>query len=86
MAEAAVSNGDGGGKKEQQPIRSVVVMVAMEGEAMPLIEKLGLERQANYFGHAAPFHCFSGPYRDEFKVAVVTNGKDKTYGCDNVRA
>ncbi len=57
---------------------------------MPLIEKLGLERQADYFGHAAPFHCFSGSYdaKEEgssYKVAVVTNGKDRTYGCDNVR-
>lgn len=66
-------------------IQSVVVMVAMEGEAMPLIEQLGLERQANYFGHAAPFHCFSGTYKGGLKVAVVTNGKDRTYGCDNVR-
>lgn len=59
------------------------------GEAMPMIEHLKLERQANYFGHAAPFHCFSGEYSKggrSYKVSVVTNGKDRTYGCDNVRA
>lgn len=56
---------------------------------MPLIEHLKLERQPNYFGHAAPFHCFSGEYSkggSSYKVSVVTNGKDRTYGCDNVRA
>lgn len=56
---------------------------------MPLIEHLKLERQANYFGHAAPFHCFSGEYSkggSSYKVSLVTNGKDRTYGCDNVRA
>jgi hypothetical protein len=55
---------------------------------MPLIARLGLKRQANYFGHAAPFHCFSGTYGKggaSYNVSVVTNGKDRTYGCDNVR-
>lgn len=54
------------------------------GEAMPLITHLGLTQEANYFGHAAPFHCFKGEYKGH-QVAIVTNGKDPKFGCDNVR-
>lgn len=54
------------------------------GEAMPLITKLGLTQQSNYFGHAAPFHCFTGTYNN-YNLAIVTNGKDRKFGCDNVR-
>lgn len=51
---------------------------------MPLITHLGLTQQSNYFGHAAPFHCFNGEYKG-LKLAIVTNGKDRMFGCDNVR-
>lgn len=51
---------------------------------MPLITQLGLNQQSNYFGHAAPFHCFNGEYKG-CKLAIVTNGKDRKFGCDNVR-
>ena len=51
---------------------------------MPLIKHLGLTQQSNYFGHAAPFHCFNGEYKG-YKLAIVTNGKDRKFGCDNVR-
>jgi len=51
---------------------------------MPLITHLGLTQQSNYFGHAAPFHCFNGKYKG-IKLAIVTNGKDRKFGCDNVR-
>ena len=51
---------------------------------MPLITHLGLTQEANYFGHAAPFHCFKGEYKGH-QVAIVTNGKDPKFGCDNVR-
>lgn len=52
---------------------------------MPLIMHLGLTQQSNYFGHAAPFHCFNGEYKG-LKLAIVTNGKDRKFGCDNVRS
>lgn len=55
----------------------------MVGEAMPMIEAMNLQRQPNYFGHVAPFHCFTGDFKGR-TVSVVTNGKDKKYGCDNV--
>ncbi|GAB5030143.1 Hypothetical protein NocV09_00202760 [Nannochloropsis oceanica] len=64
-------------------IKSVVIIIAMEAEAMPLITHLGLTQQSNYFGHAAPFHCFNGKYKG-YKLAIVTNGKDRKFGCDNV--
>lgn len=51
---------------------------------MPLITHLGLTQQSNYFGHTAPFHCFNGEYKG-IKLAIVTNGKDRKFGCDNVR-
>jgi hypothetical protein len=48
-----------------------------------MITHMGLQRQPGYFGHAAPFHCFTGDYKGHV-VSVVTNGKDRKYGCDNV--
>jgi len=48
-----------------------------------MVNALGLQRQHGYFHHAAPFHCFEGDHEGH-KITVVTNGKDKKYGVDNV--
>jgi len=57
----------------------------MEAEAMPFIEKLQLQRNAEFFPSVTPFHAFEGTF-GECKVTVVTNGKDDVHetGVDNV--
>jgi nucleoside phosphorylase len=60
-------------------------MVAMEAEANPFVEHLGLEAVDGFFPKHTPFLAFSGHYRLT-KITVVTLGKDIVYntGVDNV--
>mmetsp|Transcript_5258 Transcript_5258/g.13240 ORF Transcript_5258/g.13240 Transcript_5258/m.13240 type:complete len:287 (-) Transcript_5258:3611-4471(-) len=68
-----------------KPIEHVLVAVAMEAEAMPFVESLGLEKNEELFESHLPFVAFSGTH-NEAKVTVITNGKDNVYstGVDNV--
>lgn len=63
---------------------SVIVLIAMEAEAKPFVEHLGLQQQPDFFPPQAPFLAFTGNY-NESKVTVVTSGKDRIYatGVDN---
>jgi 5'-methylthioadenosine nucleosidase len=67
------------------PHSSVIIAIAMEVEAAPFIEHLGLEKQADFFPAITPFHAFSGVH-GSCQVTVITNGKDHIYetGLDNV--
>ena len=64
---------------------SVLIVIAMEDEAKPFIEHLGVEKQDSFFSSNLPFQAFSGKY-EGCSVTVVTNGKDAVYGTgvDNV--
>ena len=64
-------------------IMARLIIHRLSGEAMPLIDHLGLTRQENFFGHQAPFHCFKGEFQGH-QISVVTNGKDPKFKCDNV--
>eukprot|EP00527_Entomoneis_sp_CCMP2396_P005079 CAMPEP_0198145672 /NCGR_PEP_ID=MMETSP1443-20131203/24835_1 /TAXON_ID=186043 /ORGANISM="Entomoneis sp., Strain CCMP2396" /LENGTH=263 /DNA_ID=CAMNT_0043809373 /DNA_START=144 /DNA_END=935 /DNA_ORIENTATION=+ len=66
-------------------IQHVLVAVAMEAEAMPFVEYLGLEKDETLFESHLPFLAYSGTHNGA-KVTVVTNGKDTIYstGVDNV--
>jgi len=63
----------------------VVVAIAMEAEAMPFVEYLGLKLEENFFPSQAPFQAYSGNH-NKCQITVVTNGKDTVYGAgvDNV--
>ncbi len=65
--------------------QSVLVVIAMEAEAMPFIERLDLKRNPEFFPSVTPFHAFEGTF-EHCKVTVVTNGKDGVHetGVDNV--
>jgi 5'-methylthioadenosine nucleosidase len=60
-------------------------MVAMEAEAKPFVEHLGLEETKGFFPEHVPFVAYSGEHHLT-KVTVVTLGKDTVYGTgvDNV--
>lgn len=63
-------------------IKNVLVCIAMEAEALPLIEKLGLKHR-DRLCEDAPSEWYSGEFKD-CMVHVVTNGKDRRLGVDNV--
>uniref|UniRef100_A0A7S2V4K5 Nucleoside phosphorylase domain-containing protein n=1 Tax=Fibrocapsa japonica TaxID=94617 RepID=A0A7S2V4K5_9STRA len=78
-------------------IKTVLVNIAMEAEAAPLVEHLGLTKcecngdesngdggqSANILSGPMPAVVYEGEV-NECKIFVVTNGKDPKYGVDNV--
>lgn len=71
-------------------IQNVLIVMAMEAEAAPLVEHLKLERDFTYFPEQVPFHAYRGSYNhtttsNDHKVTLVTHGKDGVYetGVDN---
>lgn len=69
---------------EESPISHVLVIVAMEAEANPLIELLGHLTLVEPSVSFSPFRIYSGDHGSRYKVTLVTNGKDKRFGVDNV--
>eukprot|EP00560_Eucampia_antarctica_P008329 CAMPEP_0197826656 /NCGR_PEP_ID=MMETSP1437-20131217/3584_1 /TAXON_ID=49252 ORGANISM="Eucampia antarctica, Strain CCMP1452" /NCGR_SAMPLE_ID=MMETSP1437 /ASSEMBLY_ACC=CAM_ASM_001096 /LENGTH=256 /DNA_ID=CAMNT_0043427181 /DNA_START=101 /DNA_END=871 /DNA_ORIENTATION=- len=71
--------------KSPRPIKNVVVAIAMEAEAMPFVEHLGLKEDKSFYASKTPFEAFRGEHNG-CKITVVTNGKDSVYGTgvDNV--
>ncbi|CAN0073144.1 unnamed protein product [Pylaiella littoralis] len=68
---------------DSSSIKNIVVIVAMEAEAAPLIERLGLVEDADKFSAAAPSKCFGGSYKGA-AINVVTNGKCSRFGVDQI--
>ena len=60
-------------------IENVVFSIAMEDEARPFVQSLGLAPQVGFFPKAAPFVAYRGKYKG-CTVTVVTSGKDSVYG------
>eukprot|EP00563_Minutocellus_polymorphus_P018111 CAMPEP_0197723264 /NCGR_PEP_ID=MMETSP1434-20131217/5647_1 /TAXON_ID=265543 /ORGANISM="Minutocellus polymorphus, Strain CCMP3303" /LENGTH=250 /DNA_ID=CAMNT_0043308507 /DNA_START=120 /DNA_END=872 /DNA_ORIENTATION=- len=69
----------------KEKINNLVFSIAMEDEAKPFIDHLGLKADADFFPKEAPFHAFTGTYKG-CEVTVVTSGKDHVHetGVDNV--
>ena len=65
-------------------VSHVLVIIAMEAEAGPLISSLGYLTRVESDVRFAPFKIYSGQHESDCKVTVVTNGKDKRFGVDNV--
>ena len=59
--------------------RSVIISIAMEDEAKPFIDHLGLKAETDFFPRQAPFHAFTGSYK-ECDVTIITAGKDDVHG------
>ena len=55
----------------------------MDAEARPLIDKLNLTKQLS-LDSSSQTELYSGEYKG-CVINVVTNGKDKRFGVDNVR-
>uniref|UniRef100_A0A6S9GE08 Nucleoside phosphorylase domain-containing protein n=1 Tax=Heterosigma akashiwo TaxID=2829 RepID=A0A6S9GE08_HETAK len=64
-------------------INRIMVIIAMQAEAQPLIDCLGLTEQSSVFSGPLPAKCFSGLV-DGCNVDVVVNGQDPKFGNDSV--
>ncbi|KAG0626026.1 hypothetical protein M758_2G097200 [Ceratodon purpureus] len=78
---------DAGGTKSGNPtITSVMVVIAMEAEALPSVETLKLveDDQSSVFPKGAPWKKYSGKMDSGLVVHIVVPGKDKILGVDSV--
>ena len=67
------------------PIATIVVLIAMDAEAQPLIASLNLEEQKDCFmTRRAPMKCYGGAAARGARVFVVTNGTCAKHNVCNV--
>lgn len=68
--------------KFENDIDKILILIAMEAEAKPLLDTLKLNLLSTDIPNA-PFHLYQGIYKSK-QITVVTNGKDKRHNVDNV--
>ncbi|GIL43614.1 hypothetical protein Vafri_1271 [Volvox africanus] len=79
-----MSNNTQGKMMDDKIVQSVLIVFAMQAEAQPLIEMLGLEKdEPPKIVGPAPCVTFSSHHED-LDIHVVWNGKDENTGVDNV--
>ncbi|CAN0899374.1 5'-methylthioadenosine/S-adenosylhomocysteine nucleosidase [Linum grandiflorum] len=67
-----------------RPISSILIIIAMQTEAMPLVNKFQLKEDLDsVFPKGAPWVRYSGTYKD-LDINLVWPGKDTTLGVDCV--
>lgn len=69
-------------EKKEGVISHVLIIIAMEAEAAPLLKKLNLSTVPSAYKNS-PFQIHSGLYNG-CTVSVATNGKCSKFGVDNV--
>lgn len=67
---------------DDKEIKRVLVLIAMEAEARPLLDSLQLAKVAVNVPFAV-FEVYQGDYKGTL-LTVVTNGKDTRFNVDNV--
>uniref|UniRef100_A0A7N0T8R8 Nucleoside phosphorylase domain-containing protein n=1 Tax=Kalanchoe fedtschenkoi TaxID=63787 RepID=A0A7N0T8R8_KALFE len=69
---------------EKQPISRILFIVAMQTEALPLVEKFGLtEDSDSVFPKGVPWVRYHGTYKD-LTIDLIRPGKDPNLGVDSV--
>lgn len=63
-------------------VNHVLIIIAMEAEAKPLLDHLSLQPVESNVPFAV-HKIYSGKYKD-YRVSLVTSGHDKKYGVDSV--
>jgi len=63
--------------------KKICFLVAMEAEALPLIEHFKLRDLQGFFGPEMPMKAHAGRFND-LEISLVTNGKDDRYQIDNI--
>ncbi|GAV60298.1 PNP_UDP_1 domain-containing protein [Cephalotus follicularis] len=81
---------DGGGEAaivieaEKRPISTIVIVIAMQTEALPLVNKFQLtEDLDSVFPKGVPWVRYHGVYK-ELNINIIWPGKDFTFGVDSV--
>jgi hypothetical protein len=64
-------------------INHIAIIIAMEAEAEPLLKILNLTEITSSLYASYPCKLYSGTY-SEGKVSIILQGKDPTFGVDNV--
>ncbi|XP_022747992.1 5'-methylthioadenosine/S-adenosylhomocysteine nucleosidase 2-like isoform X2 [Durio zibethinus] len=69
---------------EKHPISSILIIIAMQTEALPVVNKFQLtENPHSSFPKGVPWVHYHGTYKD-IKINLVWPGKDLTFGVDSV--
>ncbi|KAL7002598.1 Mutanase [Sarracenia purpurea var. burkii] len=69
---------------EKLPISTVVIIIAMQTEALPLVNKFQLEEDLDsVFPKGVPWVRYRGTYKD-LNINIIWPGKDTVLGVDNV--
>ncbi|KAL4187584.1 hypothetical protein AMTRI_Chr09g19740 [Amborella trichopoda] len=69
---------------ETKPISSIVIIIAMQTEALPLVNKFELsEDHHSPFPKGVPWVRYHGVYKD-LQINIVWPGKDTLFGVDSV--
>ncbi|EEF33136.1 5'-methylthioadenosine/S-adenosylhomocysteine nucleosidase [Ricinus communis] len=70
--------------EQQRPISTVLIIIAMQTEAMPLVNKFQLQEEPHSaFPEGVPWVRYHGIYKD-LHINIVWPGKDSTLGVDSV--
>ena len=64
-------------------MKKILIVMAMEAEAMPIIEKLGLEKLPKNDKLHSCFPRFKGVFEGK-EIIISLNGKSKEYGVDRI--
>ncbi|XP_047330478.1 5'-methylthioadenosine nucleosidase-like [Impatiens glandulifera] len=71
-------------KSDNRPISTIVIIVAMQAEALPLVNKFQLKEDDNsLFPNGVPWVRYHGIYKG-LSVNIVWPGKDAVLGVDSV--
>ncbi|XP_073267384.1 5'-methylthioadenosine nucleosidase isoform X2 [Populus alba] len=70
--------------ENRKPISSILIVIAMQTEAMPIVNKLQLKEDLDsVFPKGVPWVRYHGVYKD-LHINLVWPGKDSTLGVDSV--
>jgi 5'-methylthioadenosine/S-adenosylhomocysteine nucleosidase len=64
-------------------MKKIALLFAMEAEAQPLIEKLGLQETPK-LDQALPFRSFGGTYKNRIELLLTLNGKSSRHPVDQI--
>ncbi|XP_010531495.1 PREDICTED: 5'-methylthioadenosine/S-adenosylhomocysteine nucleosidase 1 [Tarenaya hassleriana] len=84
MAPHGDESSDVAQSESRRPISTVVFIIAMQAEALPLVNKFGLAEDTDSpFPKGVPWVRYHGSYKD-LHISVVCPGKDGALGVDSV--
>ncbi|KAJ7978567.1 5'-methylthioadenosine/S-adenosylhomocysteine nucleosidase [Quillaja saponaria] len=69
---------------EKRPISTVVIIIAMQAEALPVVNKFQLTEEPNsLFPEGVPWIRYHGTYKDLY-INLIWPGKDSVLGVDSI--